>query len=225
MRMLERFLNAWYGPPSGQEGPVKGAGFEVEDADLIRWWGIASRWNVPLIRFNQIVRPEDLRSRDGKVVFLMENQGGAVWSFSEDPAARTVFVDHGDGWSRTGLSVGDFLAQMTICEAAHGAASKFSFGDLSDAPSELIGRIAADVPSFDAGRLGWVSSEWKMYVLDDCLIDVVEHWRRPGRFEVATYFADQARRDSWMREIGFGSGGTVESNPGDRGGTREAAPF
>lgn len=112
----ERFLTAWFGPPSRPAAAVA----DGLPEPLRRWHQLASRWDRPLLQQNEI--PADPKMDGDLLLVGIETQ--AVWLWGVDPSGAVFERENIDGaeWTPTGEDCDEFLWHFVLVEAVFGGA-------------------------------------------------------------------------------------------------------
>lgn len=149
---LTTFLERWYGNPLSELPDV--AQPAIGPAPLRRMLSIQAV--VPdVVRQNQLVRPEELRIDDGKIVFLVENQAVCLWATEpdgEDPRVWYRNNEEGEPWLEEPERLSGFLIRAVLFEAIMQARFGASVAAL---PADEVQPILSRVASLGGGRWNW----------------------------------------------------------------------
>lgn len=108
-----------------------------------------------VVRQNQLVRPEELRIDDGKIVFLVENQAVCLWATEpdgEDPRVWYRNNEEGEPWLEEPERLSGFLIRAVLFEAIMQARFGASVAAL---PADEVQPILSRVASLGGGRWNW----------------------------------------------------------------------
>jgi hypothetical protein len=128
LTILERFTNWWFGDSNGEYGVAEERLSKVSlPTPLRRLYGFAGEWPGGIFESifshqDHLVPFECLSVRDGKLIFVFENQG--VWKCGteqegDDPPVW-ISID-GDAWNFLCDSLAQFLVTFCLHESIYGA--------------------------------------------------------------------------------------------------------
>ncbi len=166
---LETFVARWYGrtlheapPPANGVGPP-----------LVRRLGALARQVPELFHQNELVRLDKLAVKDGRVVFLLENQEVCVWATEpEGDNARVWYHNNhpSEPWLEEPVRLPWFLIQTVLFEAVIGAPFGASITTRSRAlVDQVLGRVDP------LGDTKWHWSGARFYGRDNALVVTHEH--------------------------------------------------
>jgi len=152
VRAAERFLSAWYGPPTSSDiAPMHDAALP---AALSRLYEAAARW-AGAIAQNVLVPPERV---DGRTRFCVENQG--VYEWATDDAARVWGRElDAEDWASEEPDLATFVMQLLVFEATLGAGHRASIAWL---PSDRVAEAVAPLEPLPGGWR-WPSHPTRFY--------------------------------------------------------------
>jgi hypothetical protein len=112
----QRFLTAWFGPPS--RDALKPASTDLPAA-LTAWHRQVSRWDTPVMRQN---RAPARREMDGDMLLVgVETQAVWLWGVrdgDDNPLVWERYNEPGAGWTQTHEHLDEFLWHFTLVETA-----------------------------------------------------------------------------------------------------------
>ncbi len=117
---LPRFLERWYGSPSGGHDPASVLASGRLPTPLLRWYDLRAMWSLPWRRHNEMIPADDLELDDGMFVFWVENQAVTLWGYpprSADPQVHERYNEEGEPWRPTGEPLSRFLVFIEVMEA------------------------------------------------------------------------------------------------------------
>lgn len=132
-----RFLTDWYGEPATPPG-----GTQAADDPLRHLHELAARW-PEAIRQNRLLLPPE--SRDGRLVFYVENQGVFEWA-TEPAAAENARVwgrePDESAWAEEEPRLAAFVVELLVFEAIMGSTHGASVAWLApERASEALGPL------------------------------------------------------------------------------------
>ncbi len=166
---LEMFVQRWYGatPRVTRARERRRAG----PALLHRVLDLAGQVR-PLFKQNHLVRADELVVDDGRVTFLVENQGVCLWATEpegDDPLVWYRNNDEGEPWIEEAVPLSRFLVQAVLLEAVLGA----SFGgSTTGIPSSTLDAFRARLDPIGDRRWNWCGA--RFYARDGALAVVLE---------------------------------------------------
>jgi hypothetical protein len=129
----QRFLTAWFGPPSRD---VPESATSDLPAALAQWHRQAGRWDPPVMRQNRVPASREM---DGDVLLAgVENQAVWLWGVLDGGGNPLVWEREnapGAGWTETGERLDEFLWHFTLVEAVLGG--RFGLGANDVSPASL----------------------------------------------------------------------------------------
>lgn len=149
----ERFLTAWFGPPSQPAAVVSGD----LPAPLRRWRQLASRWDRPLLRQNRI--PVAATMDGDMLVVGVETQ--AVWLWGVDPTGAVFERENTDGAAWT-----QFLWHFVLVEAVFGTEIGAA---VNDADASTVTRLATTWAPVEVRPWRWPGPDHRFWVRDGVL--------------------------------------------------------
>ncbi|MFF8947000.1 hypothetical protein ACF1A5_33030 [Streptomyces sp. NPDC014864] len=183
---LDQFLTTWYGPPSRKEA-VAPEQYRGLPSPLQAWHTLAARWSRPLIRNKKLLAPNEITTKDGKVLFMVD-PGDAIWGF--DPESPTTVYEgrlYGE-WVPLSESFTEFLIHNAMNEATHAAPHTKSCESVKN---EHIARIVAPMTEVNFGGWYWPRPGHRIFVGEGLIADIgpamedQEPWGdKPGYSEV-----------------------------------------
>jgi hypothetical protein len=165
---LVGFVERWHGKPLGV--PIETSA-TIGPSLLRKLLGVQSV--VPeIVQQNELVRPDELALEDGKVVFLVENQGVCRWATEpegEDP--RVWYQNSGeDTWLEEPERLSSFLIQMVLFEAILNT----RFGAFAIAlPADTVQSVLSRVTPLAGGRWNWLGA--RFFARDGALVMTMEN--------------------------------------------------
>jgi len=158
----QRFLTAWFGPPS-RDVPESAAG--DLPAALARWHRQAGRWDPPVMRQNHVPAGREM---DGDMLLVgIETQSVWLWGVPDSGGNPLVWEREnkpGAGWTETGERLDEFLWHFTLVEAVFGGRLGLGAIDVS----------RADVARFTTAWTALPMKPWRWPGPDQAL------WTRDG---------------------------------------------
>lgn len=159
------FLDRWHGPQA-TVAAENAAAYAISPPILQRFYALAR--GRSFFAHNRMVGLKDLRDKDGKMVFYIENQGCCTWAIdagaSEDPPVWVRTNDAGAAWERECDRLSLFVLQAAIFE--HTMAPPFSASTEALSPRALA-KLTKLVPPFAAPA--WQSSGTRFYAGSDLI--------------------------------------------------------
>jgi hypothetical protein len=129
----QRFLTAWFGPPS-RDVP-KSAASDLPAA-LAEWHRQAGRWDPSVTRQNRVPARREM---DGDMLLVgVETQAVWLWGVLDGGGNPLVWErenEPGAGWTKTGERLNEFLWHFTLVEAVFGG--RFGLGANDVSPTSL----------------------------------------------------------------------------------------
>jgi hypothetical protein len=124
-----------------------------------------ARWERPIVVQNQLVPRDGAQIEDGPVVFYVENQGVWLWAYGEgeDPPVYDRENEEGRSWQPSGVSLSDFMFQMTVVETVWGAEQGAGASDLSQ---QDFDRIVEPLTPVDMTPWRWPGPEHRLWLGD-----------------------------------------------------------
>jgi hypothetical protein len=167
---LTGFLERWHGQSLAEPPAIPGT--TTAPPLLRKMLGVQAL--VPdVVRHNQLVRPEELVLEDGKIVFLVENQGVCLWATEPDgDDPRVWYRENQDRapWSEERERLSGFLIQAALFEAILHARFGASATALPDDEAEAILALVAPL---GAGRWNWGGA--RFFGADGALVMTMEN--------------------------------------------------
>jgi hypothetical protein len=153
------FLAGWYGPPTSVQAVVA----RSEPPALRRWRQSVSRWQRRIVVQNRLVDGDRAEVEDGLAVFYVENQGVWLWAYGEgaDPPVYDRENEDGRAWQPSGVSLSDFLFQMTVVETVLGSERGAGASDLSHPDFD---RIVGPLTAVDMTPWRWPGPEHRLWL-------------------------------------------------------------
>jgi hypothetical protein len=126
-----------------------------------------------VVMHNQLVRPEELIIEDGKIVFLVENQGVCLWATEPDGEDPRVWYRNntaGEPWIEESETLSGFLIQAVLFEAIMHA----QFGASATAlAADTVQAILARVAPLGNERWNWGGA--RFFARDGALVMTMEN--------------------------------------------------
>lgn len=127
----QRFLTAWFGPPSG-DAPESAA--SDLPAALANWHRQAGRWDPPVMRQNRVPASREM---DGEMLLAgVETQAVWLWGVpdgGDNPLVWERENEPGASWTQTGERLDEFLWHFTLVETVFGGRHGLGANDVSPA--------------------------------------------------------------------------------------------
>jgi hypothetical protein len=183
---LSNFLTTWYGPPNRQVVTMPEQ-YKNLPSPLQNWHALAARWTVPLVRNKKLLSPEEMITKNGKIIF-MADPGDAIWGFDpENPATVYEGRLYGD-WIQLRESLTDFLIHNAVNEAAYNAPYTKSCECVNN---DHLAQILAPMTEVAFEGWYWPRTGHRIFASESLIADVgpamedVEPWgNKPGFSEV-----------------------------------------
>jgi hypothetical protein len=144
--ILQQFVQYWHGPIGREDGLAEEETRQLSIPRVLRWWyQWAGRRSEITTGQNMLLRPKDLISKDGKLVFYGENQWVYEWATlcnGDDPPVFGRY-DEADPWEPENITLSEHLIlaaifEAVMCHSPYGASAAWLREDiLSDTANHV----------------------------------------------------------------------------------------
>ncbi len=184
----QRFLTAWFGPPS-RDAPEPAA--SDVPAALASWHRQVGRWDPPVIRHNQVPAGREM---DGDMLLVgIENQAVWLWGVPDSGGNPLVWEREnqpGADWTPTGARLDEFLCLFMLTDALLGA--RFGLVAL-DVSAAALARFTPGWTALPATQ--WPGSHQTLWTMDGLLGWTIRNGRMDApATDASTYTIQVAAR-------------------------------
>jgi hypothetical protein len=157
--ILREVVNYWHGPIGLEDG--------LPDRDLdglripepLRWWYLwAGRRTEILSGQNRLLGPSELRTKDDRLVFYVENQWCYEWATPFEGDDPPIFgrSESTDPWEPESMTLSEHLIlaclfEAIMCRSPYGASTSWL-------KSSIVEEIAGQIPPIAIGSWNWGGS-------------------------------------------------------------------